>query len=100
METFEKHLHNTRVEWMGRPGKKKLEAIATMQKIDSDAVVKMKTIGRKCVSKGIWDKKELAKFFEYVDVWLEECGQPPGIQGELAIWQKIAVMTYAHALAP
>jgi len=82
---------------MGCTGKKRLELIAQMQKIDSDAVVKMKTIGRKRVSKGLSDSDEMRKFFEYVDVWLEEFGGSPP---ELAAWQKIGIMTYAHAIAP
>lgn len=97
MESFEHHLHQTRVNWIQYSGKKRLETIEEMKKIDSDAVVKMKTIGRKCVSKGIMDKKDLEKFFEFVDVWLEEFGGAPP---ELAVWQKIGVMTYAHAIAP
>ena len=98
MESFEKHLHDTRVNWLGYSGKKKIDAIELMAKIDSDAVVKMKTIGRQRVSKGLSTAKELEEFFNFVDEWLAE------ISGatfpELAVWQKIGVMTYAHTIAP
>ena len=97
MESFKKHLHEIRVAWVQLSGKKKIESIKEMAKIDSDAVVKMKTIGRKRISKGLSDPEELKDYLEYVDIWLEEAsGSPP----ELAIWQKIGIMSYARAIAP
>ncbi len=93
-------MHEVKVKWMGYSTQEKIDAINQMAKLDSDAVVKMKTIARRCVSKGLFTKMELKDFFEFVDVWLDECAAAGNAPPELAVWQKIGVMTYAHAIAP
>lgn len=90
-------MHNTRVAWIQCSGKQKIELVKQMADIDSDAVVKMKEIGRMRVRKDLSDVDDMKEYYEYIEVWLEEFGGAPP---ELAPWQKMGVMTYAHAIAP
>ena len=86
-------------KWRESSTEEKVKAINEMAKLDSDAPVKMKTIGRKCVSRGKYTKKWLSEFFEFVDVWLDEHAAGGAAPPELAVWQKIGIMTYAQKIA-
>ena len=99
METFKHHMHEVKVKWMEMSTEEKVAAINEMAKLDSDAAVKMKTIGRRCVSRGRYTKKWLKEYFEFVDVWLDEHAAAGAVPPELAVWQKIGIMTYARKIA-
>jgi len=95
MESFNKHLRKTRTEWFALPLNERVEAISSLVRMDSDAVVRIKMAGKECVRKGKYTEKFLGDFYELVDDWLSEISS--GEKG-IEVYKKVAAITYAREM--
>jgi len=82
---------------MTAPRSKRKEILETMLKVDSDAVVKMKTAVRIAVRKGLLDKEDAEDFYEFCGSWFDEWTKSIEL---LNIYEKIAIVRFANLAKP
>ena len=97
-ESFRQILHSSRVEWTSAPRDKRKEILELVVRVDSDAVVKMKTAVRQAVGKfGFLTADDAEDFYEFCTTWLHEFDGKPEM---LNVYEKIAIIRFANEVKP
>ncbi len=97
MKELKAYIHESRIDWLHSSSEEKAQNAVNIARMDSDAVVRMKRVGKILVTREDYSKEDLKLFYEMMDAWLREF-----ISGEtdLALFEKAALIRYAMDIRP